>query len=166
MLFKHMLPMPDFPATKFGELAAAVAERARRIEVAWPGARGPMAAVRVALDASGRSARELEDVKHYGATPFVRFLGAYLKRVEAAGKLVACEDDKHIGFARTIEWHRKSDVDRILANMVDAGIIGAGDDDDLSRREFEMEHQRILNQLGLRECASDSDESDGRAGAE
>ena len=86
--------------------------------------------------------------------------------MEAAGKLVACEDDKYIGFARTIEWHRKSDTDRIMANMTDAGIIDAGDNDDLSRHQYEMEHQRILNQLGLRECASDSDESDGRAGAE
>ena len=54
----------------------------------------------IALDKDESEVRK--GMRRYGSTPFVRFLGAYLKEVEAAGRLVVCRDERYAAFAATI----------------------------------------------------------------
>ena len=88
LLFGEMRPMPDFPAAKLPVLGAVVLERAKRVEMATPGQQCPLLAVDDGVEAELEAVRrgEREANKLFGATPFVRFLGDYLKRVEKEGR--------------------------------------------------------------------------------
>ena len=105
--------MPDFAADKLVPLAQSVIKRVENIEAA-PAygqaprlARCPLFAISEAIMQNGIALDDDEsevrkEMRRYGSTPFVRFLGTYLKEVEAAGRLVACGGDKYAAFAATI----------------------------------------------------------------
>jgi len=100
IFFRHMRPMPDFAADKLVPLAQSVIKRVENIEAA-PAygqaprlARCPLFAISEAIMQNGIALDDDEsevrkEMRRYGSTPFVRFLGTYLKEVEEAGRLVA-----------------------------------------------------------------------------
>ena len=105
--------MPDFPESQLVPLARSVIKRVESIESmpaygsAPPLARCPLFAVRAAINDNGLALKDdksqvRKELRLYGPTPFVRFLGMYLKKVEAAGKLIACDDTKYVAFAASI----------------------------------------------------------------
>ena len=80
-------------------------------------------------EAHGNGERKTDEP--YGTTPLLRFLGAYLKKVEAAGNvLVPCNDDKYSAFAACVNYRPPCltlETDTILANMRAAGIASSAD---------------------------------------
>ena len=126
ILFAYAQPMPGFGLGKLRALAHSLARRVQMLEKADPGPRCSLLAIGDGLLAeagiSGRGGHAVD--RPFGSTPILRFLGAYLKRVEKAGwKLVACETDKYHAFANAIARHGASELDVILGNLYDLGLL-------------------------------------------
>ena len=139
-LFRLMKPMPDFGADKMRALAKVLRQRALRLAAYIAPARQPHPlnivgpALMAETEAHGNGERKADEP--YGTTPLLRFLGAYLKKVEAAGNaLVRCDDDKYSAFAACVNYRPPRftlEANTLFANMCAAGIVsaaGAEDDD-------------------------------------
>ena len=133
MLFRLSKPMPAFGTDKMHALFKVIRRRALRL-AGFQAARPPhplnIIGPALVAETKAHGKGERKEDEPYGTTPLLRFLGDYLKKVEAAGMvLVPCNADKYSAFAACVNFRPPSftETDTLLANMRAAGIVSAAD---------------------------------------